>query len=217
MRRPEGNAVEPLRHDPDPAHAAHLEEVRRVLALPLEVTGFRWHPFGVYTAPLAKRSDAAGTWSRRLHVWHPAARPVGPASPYGIHTHSGMARSHVVVGTIHHHLYDFVADADGVWQRARLGTPEGPASLSAHVWGPTTQGMTHTFPKDQPHGVTKPDGWAVSLFEQLDGPTEQPFTTWQRTDVPAEELERTGPVPAKTVLQEARSVVDQALARCAAP
>lgn len=186
----------------------HLLQVARVLALPQEVSGLHWHPFGVYTIPMSKRRDGDATWSRRLHLWHPQAKPVGEASPYGVHTHSGEARSHVLVGSLFHHLYAFRADGDGVWYE---DPTDRQASLVAHVWEETRAGMTHSLPKDHPHGVTKPDGWAISLFEQRDGPAEMPFTTWRRTDVPAEELVRRGPVPLDAVLREARLLIDQAI------
>lgn len=201
--------MDPVRHDPDLAHDAHGAEALRVLALPLEVNGLHWHPFGVFTVPLAKRTDADGTWSRRLHVWHPVAKPVGEASAYGVHTHSGTARSHVLVGALHHHLYAFEADPDGAWQRAVLGVPEGRATRVGHVQATTEAGVTHTLPANRPHGVTKPDGFAISLFEQLDGPTEQPFTTWQRTDVSEEPLVRQAPVPLRQVAFEALSLLEQ--------
>lgn len=191
--------------DSDPI--GHLEVARKALALPIEASRLHWHPFGVYTLPLGKKDG----WSRRLHVWHPSGTPVGEASPYGVHTHSGQARSHVLTGTLHHHLYAFEADAEGIWQRACLGEPEGRATLLAHAWRPTEAGMTHTLPKDTPHGVTKPDGLAVSLFAQEDGPTEQPFTTWQRMDVPAEELVRQAPAPLETVRREAWSAIEARL------
>ncbi|MGB0652468.1 MAG: hypothetical protein ACPGQL_04645, partial [Thermoplasmatota archaeon] len=206
-----GPFVEPIRHDPNPGFDAHLAEARKVLALPIEVSGLHWHPFGVYAIPLAKRTDASGSvWSRRLHLWHPAGEPVGPASPYGVHTHSGTARSHVLAGRLTHHLYAFEADPEGLWQRACLGKPEGRATLLAHLQEDTTSGTTHTLPKDQPHGVTKPDdAFAVSLFEQRGGEKAQEFTTWQRTDVPAQPPVRRGPVPLARVQAEGLAVLDQ--------
>lgn len=200
--------MDPVRHDPNPALDAHVAESRRVLGLPIDVNGLHWHPFGVFTVPLAKRTDAQGTWSRRLHLWHPGAKPVGEASAYGVHTHSGTARSHVLVGALHHHLYAFEADPEGIWKRAALGVPEGQATLVGHVQATTRVGMTHTLPADHPHGVTKPDGWAISLFEQLDGPARQPFTTWQRTDVPEESLVRKTPVAMGKVAFEALRMLD---------
>ncbi len=182
-----------------------------MLALPIEVSRMHWHPFGVYTIPMPKRRTDEGTWSRRLHIWHPSGTPVGEASPYGVHTHSGVAQSHVLAGTLHHHLYAFEADEEGIWDRAALGVPEGRATLTGHVWAPTDAGATHTLPANQPHGVSKPPGFAISLFEQLDGPTEQPFTTWQRTDVPAEELVLKAPAPLAQVLHEATQLLEQAL------
>lgn len=204
--------MEPPVQAPDEAHGAHLELARRMLHLPVAASNLHWHPFGVYTIPMAPRTSDDETWSRRLHVWHPQAKPVGEASPYGVHTHSGPARSHVVVGTLHHHLYQFQADPEGLWQRACLGTPEGRATLLAHAQAATQAGTTHSLPKDHPHGVTKPPGLAISVFEQLDGPTDQPFTTWQRTDVPAEELVRRGPVDVETVRREALGAVERRLA-----
>ncbi len=200
-----------IRHDPDEAHIAHLQSARRMLALPIEVSRLHWHPFGVYTIPMAKRLDGDATWSRRLHIWHPSGTPVGEASPYGVHTHSGTARSHVLAGTLFHHVYDFEADPDGAWDRAALGDPEGRATLVAHEQAATGAGVTHTLPANQPHGVSKPPGFAISLFEQLDGPTEQPFTTWQRNNVPAEPLVLKAPVPLAQVLREATLVLEQAL------
>ena len=188
---------------PNPRFDEHVAEAIRVLELPLEVNGLHYHPFGVYSVPLAKRTDEEGAWSRRLHLWHPDAVPVGEASPYGVHTHSGPARSHVLVGSLFHHLYRFEADVGGVWQRARLGEPEGMATLCEHVCATTETGQTHVFPANHAHGVSKPDGWSISLFSQLDGPTTQAFTTWQRTDVPAEPLLRAPPVPVGVVQAEA--------------
>jgi hypothetical protein len=195
--------------------AAHLGEACRVLSLPLDVNRLRWHPFGVYTVALGKRTGADGTgWSRRLHVWHPDAEPVGDASPYGVHTHSGLARSHVLAGTLHHHLYAFSPDPDGIWLR-RPGGGAALERLDAHVWAPTRAGTTHTLPADRPHGVSKPPGFAVSLFEQAGDGAGQPFTTWQRIDVAAESLLHVGPVDAGDVLREARAVVESALAQVA--
>lgn len=199
-----------LQQAPDPDHGVHAAEALKVLRLPVDVSRLRWHPFGVYTVPLAPRSRDGHMWSRRLHVWHPEAKPVGEASPYGVHTHSGLAISHVLVGTLHHHLYAF-GPGEG-WQRAALGTPEGTEALLEHTMAPTHEGTMHTLPKDQPHGVTKPPGLAISLFEQRDGPTEQVFTTWQRTDVPAEPLLRRGPVPVANVRNEALLALEDLLA-----
>ncbi len=215
--------MDPLQHAPNPAHHEHLLAARRVLELPIEVSRLHWHPFGLYTIPLAKRredeTDGGRIWSRRLHIWHPLATPVGEASPYGVHTHTGTAASHVLVGTLHHHLYDFEPDADGIWQRAALGVPEGRATLRGHLQAPTVAGQTHTLPAHQPHGVSKPPGFAMSLFEQLDEPKNPghaaEFTTWQRTDVPAEPLLKTGPVPLAAVQREALLVVDAAIATLA--
>ncbi|MGB1696839.1 MAG: hypothetical protein ACPHK8_00395 [Thermoplasmatota archaeon] len=192
-----------VHREPNPRFAEHVAEAIRVLQLPTEVSGLHYHPFGVYSVPLAKRTDEEGTWSRRLHLWHPEATPVGEASPYGVHTHSGPARSHVLYGSLYHHLYQFEADAAGVWQRACLGEPEGRATLLDHVFAETRTGQTHSFPANHAHGVTKPDGWSISLFSQLDGPTTQEFTTWQRTDVSAEPLLRKGPVPVTEVARDA--------------
>lgn len=192
-----------VHREPNPRFDEHVAEAIRVLELPMKVSGLHFHPFGVYSVPLAKRSDAKGTWSRRLHLWHPAAKPVGEASPYGVHTHSGPAKSHVLCGSLYHHLYQFKVDDDGVWQRACLGEPDGRASLQDHVWGETNTGQTHAFPANHAHGVTKPDGWSISLFSQLDGPTTQEFTTWQRTDVPPEPLVRKGPVHLDQVARDA--------------
>ena len=207
-----------LHHTANPAHAGHLAEARRVLALPVEASRLHWHPFGVYAVPLAKRHDGARSWSRRLHLWHPDAMPVGEASPYGVHTHTGTARSHVVAGTLQHHLYAFAPDGDGAWQQAELGEPRGRARLVAHLEAPTHAGMTHVLPAHQPHGVSRPPGrvaWAVSLFEQLDPlPGEAPatqFTTWQRLDVAAEPLVLQPPVPVRAVAAAALAIVDEAL------
>ncbi len=201
--------MDPVAHAPNPALHAHRHEAQRVLELPVEVSGLRWHPFGVYTMPLASRTDAEGrTWSRRLHVWHPEGTPVGEASPYGVHTHSGTARSHVLAGSLHHHLYAFDEDPEGAWQKAALGEPVGRAALRHHIWAPTRAGTTHTLPANQPHGVTKPPGFALSLFEQLDTNTADVFTTWQRTDVPAEPLVRAAPVAPRQVAHEALQVLE---------
>jgi hypothetical protein len=210
--------VQALRQDHDDLHDAHLREAARVLALPLDVNRLRWHPFGVYAVPLGPRTDAHGTWSRRLHVWHPLARPVGEASPYGVHTHSGRARSHVLVGALRHHLYEFAPDADGAWRRARLTRPAGRARLVAHASATTGAGTTHTLPPDQPHGVTRPAAagarcaWAVSLFEQIEDGGGRPFTTWQRTDAPAEPIHASGPADPADVLRASRVEVEQVLA-----
>lgn len=204
--------MEPMVHRRDAAHDAHLEEARRVLTLPLAVSGLRWHPFGLYTAPLARRERDGSTWSRRLHIWHPDAKPVGEASAYGVHTHTGPAESHVLVGSLRHHLYDFAA-GDGAWDCRPLGADARSARLVAHVSAVTRHGTTHALPAHQPHGVSKDAPFAISLFEQRDDATDRatPFTTWRRTDVPAEELVRTPPVPVATVLQEARAALDEAL------
>lgn len=204
--------MDPLQHAPDEQHLPHLEEARRVLALPAGASGLHWHPFGVYAVPLARRTVDGCVWSRRLHLWHPEATPVGEASPYGVHTHSGTARSHVLAGTLQHHLYHFEPDGDGAWQRAALGVPEGPAALVAHAEAPTHAGVTHTLPAHQPHGVGKrPAVFAVSLFEQVDEAGGPPFTTWQRTDVPAEALVTRPPVDVGRVRVEALAVLERAL------
>jgi hypothetical protein len=204
--------MEPLQQVPDPAHAAHLEAARRVLALPVEASGLHWHPFGVYAAPLARRTDPDGrVWSRRLHLWHPDARPVGPASPYGVHTHTGDAASHVLVGRLQHHLYRFRDDPDGTWKRAELGEVRGNASLVAHLEGTTPAGTVHRFPAHHPHGVGKCADFAVSLFEQAETARATPFTTWQRLDMEAEPLEKVGPLSVGDALREARQWVDEAL------
>lgn len=204
--------MEPLQHAPDDRHLPHLEEARRVLALPIGASGLHWHPFGVYTIPMARRTVDGRVWSRRLHLWHPEAVPVGEASPYGVHTHSGTARSHVLAGTLQHHLYEFEADGDGVWSKSALGGG-GPtrASLLGHLQAPTVAGVTHTLPAHQPHGVSKPPGFAVSLFEQVEGEGGPPFTTWQRTDVPAEALVLRPPVAVQRVQMEALAVLERAL------
>ncbi len=193
---------------PDTAHAEHLEQARRVLALPVEASRLHWHPFGVFTIPMAKRRDGDRTWSRRLHIWHPAGVPVGPASAYGVHTHSGPANSHVLVGSLFHHLYAFAPASDGIWLRC---PGDDRWDLVAHAKETTEAGTTHSLPKDHPHGVSKRDGWAISLFEQLDGPTDMPFTTWRRTDVPEEPLVRQGPEPADAVRRDALMAIDRAL------
>lgn len=201
-----------LRHDRDAHHVEHLDEAARALRLPLDVNRLRWHPFGVYSLPLGPRTEGGVTWSRRLHVWHPQARPVGEASPYGVHTHSGTARSHVLVGALHHHLYAFAHD-NGAWRRAELGRPTGPARLVAHVQATTPAGTTHTLPADQPHSVTKAPGLAMSLFEQVTPGSGHPFTTWQRTDIKPERLDLSGPVDAATALRDAKRSVEVQLAR----
>lgn len=196
----------PVQRAPDARRPEHLAEAVRVLSLPVEVTGLRWHPFGVYTLPLAKRTRPDGTWSRRLHVWHPSGEPVGEASPYGVHTHSGPARSHVLLGRLCHHLYAF-EEADGPWRRT-LDGQTSPAALTGHVSAFTATGMTHDLPKDRPHGVTRPGGLAISLFEQRDGPVDQPFTTWQRTDLAPQGLVRRPPTPVDQVRCEALAALD---------
>jgi hypothetical protein len=198
-----------VRREPNTRFGEHLAEAVRVLELPIKASRLHWHPFGVYSIPLAKRTDDEGSWSRRLHIWHPSATPVGESSPYGVHTHSGPAKSHVLIGSLYHHLYKFSPDDNGIWQRACLGAPEGRATLVDHVWAESTACQTHSFPANHAHGVTKPDGIAVSLFAQLDGPTEQEFTTWQRTDVPAEELVQKGPIPLTQVQFEALQALSQ--------
>ncbi|MBW3584103.1 MAG: hypothetical protein KY455_13510 [Euryarchaeota archaeon] len=202
--------MEPLFHAPDPDHRSHLEEAARILALPAEASGFEWHPFGVFGIPLAKRVLGDKVWSRRLHVWHPEATPVGETSVYGVHTHSGQATSHVLVGTLHHHLYDFVVAEDGVWLEA---SPAGKtqATLRTHLQGPTTAGVLHVLPADQAHGVTKPPGFAISLFEQLEEGRPKAFTTWRHLQGPQEELVLRPPVDPKRALREARAVVEEAL------
>ncbi len=181
--------------------AGHVAEALRVLELPIEVSGMHWHPFGVYTIPLAKRTGPDGTWSRRMHIWHPSGTPVGPASPYGVHSHTGDALSHVLAGAVHHHLYAFRDDPEGAWQVE----PDGHrASLVAHSTETTTAGMWHSFPADHAHGVTKdPEVMAVSLFAQRDEKGTRPFTTWQRIDLPAEELVRRSPAPLDKVRRDA--------------
>lgn len=202
--------MEPLFHAPDPDHRSHLEEAARILALPAEASGFAWHPFGVFGIPLARRVDGGRTWSRRLHVWHPETTPVGETSQYGVHTHSGTATSHVLVGTLHHHLYAFVADEDGVWlESSRRGSRH--ATLRAHVQGPTDAGVLHVLPANHPHGVSKPPGFAISLFEQLEEGRAEPFTTWRHLEGPQEELVTRAPVDPKRALREARAVVEEAL------
>ncbi len=201
----------PLQHAPDPAHREHLEEARRVLALPIAASGLRWHPFGVYVIPLARRHIEGHDRVRRLHLWHPNAKPVGPASPYGVHTHTGTAYSHVLIGALHHYLYEFCEDPDGVWLRTALGGQARRETLTAHAQATTTQAMLHTLPAHQPHSVSKPPGLAISLFEQVEQPAGEPFTTWQRQDMPAEELVRKPPVPLAQVLAEMRLAVEQTL------
>ncbi len=193
---------------PNERLADHLQEAARVLALPIEASGMHWHPFGVYTIPLAKREVDGVVRSRRLHIWHPEADPVGEASPYGVHTHSGPGTSHVLLGALEHHLY-FFEEGPGPWRHVSTAGTQDMA-LASHVQATTRAGTTHAFPANQPHGVTKPAGWAVSLFEQ--GPGDGEFMTWQRQDVPAQPLDRRGPVPIAQVQQEARRLVDQALA-----
>jgi hypothetical protein len=199
-----------LHHARDPAYLAHLEEARRVLALPVEASGLHWHPFGVFAIPLARRVVDGAVWSRRLHLWHPEATPVGETSPYGVHTHSGTATSHVLAGTLHHHLYAFREEEDGNWRQAsRAG--ETRAVLRDHVEGATDEGMLHTLPGNQAHGVSKPPGFAISLFEQLEEGRRDPFTTWQRLDAPAEALVTRAPVDLKRVLKEARGLIEEAI------
>lgn len=203
-------APEPLdvAHAPDSLHVAHLEEARRVLALPLREGGLHWHPFGVFTVPLAKRTVDGTAFSRRLHVWHPDARPVGEASPYGVHTHTGAARSHVLAGALQHHLYAFRPDGDGTWRRS---PGQELASLEAHAQAATPAGTTHSFPAHQPHGVGTRGAFSISLFEQSVAGRGPPFTTWQRTDVEPEPLVHDAPVAPRHVLEEARGVVEAAL------
>ncbi len=179
----------------------HVAEALRVLELPVQASGLHWHPFGVFTIPLAKRQRPDGTWSRRLHIWHPAGKPVGPASPYGVHSHTGDAVSHVLVGAVEHHLYSFRDDPDGVW----AVEPDGRrASLMAHASKQTRAGMWHAFPADHAHGVTKePAEFAVSLFEQVAGTSQRPFTTWQRVDGEPEQLVRRAPVDLESVRRQA--------------
>lgn len=198
-----------LEHVLDTAHVAHLETARKVLSLPIEVSGLHWHPFGIFAIPLAKRRDGATTYSRRLHIWHPAGRPVGPFSPYGVHTHTGDAQSHVLVGSLQHHLYRFDADPDGIWRECAPGH-ERMATLRAHAEAETPAGMTHRFPAHHAHGVGA-NGFSISLFEQAGGDKAAPFTTWQRSDGPAEPLVRTPPVAVAQVQQEALLAVEQAL------
>lgn len=195
---------------PNPDHARHVEHARRILELPIEASGLRWHPFGVYTMPLSKRTDPASgvTLSRRLHVWHPAAEPVGETSVYGIHTHSGTAHSHVLAGALEHHLYDFAEDPDGIWATGIVEGRQWRSALLGHVSAPTRAGATHTLPAQQPHSVSTPHGWAISLFEQVDTPPPSQFTTWRRTDLPETPLVRTPPVPVRQVQQEALLFLD---------
>lgn len=198
-----------LQHVHNPALHEHVAQARRVLELPVEVSGLRWHPFGVYTLPLSKRADDEGrSWSRRLHVWHPAAEPVGESSAYGVHTHSGEAHSHVLVGALEHHLYDFARDADGIWRTAVVEGDQWRSTLKGHFHAPTRAGTTHILLAQQPHGVTTPHGFAISLFEQLDTPGPSEFTTWRRTDLPETPLVRTPPVPVGQVQHEALVALD---------
>ncbi len=201
----------PIQHERDPLHAEHLEEARRVLALPIAASGLRWHPFGVYVIPLARRHIDGHDRVRRLHLWHPKAKPVGPASPYGVHTHTGTAYSHVLVGALHHHLYEFRPDAEGTWLRTPLGGQPGRETLVAHAQATTTQAMLHTLPAHQPHSVSKSPGLAISLFEQDEEPAGQPFTTWQQQDIAAEQLVRRAPIPLDQVLTQMRAAIEQAL------
>lgn len=198
-----------LQHVVDRAHHEHVVQARRVLELPLEVSRLGWHPFGVYTMPLAKRVDQTGAWSRRLHVWHPGAEPVGETSAYGVHTHSGEAHSHVLVGALEHHLYDFDRDDDGAWHTEIVGGPKWTSRLRGHVHAPTQAGTTHILPAQQPHGVTTPHGFAISLFEQRDTVGPSDFTTWRRTDRPETPLVRAPPVPVAQVQMEALLTLDQ--------
>ena len=198
-----------LQHLPNPAVHDHVAQARRVLELPVEVSGLRWHPFGVYTLPLSKRTDARGrTWSRRLHVWHPEAEPVGETSAYGVHTHSGEAHSHVLGGTLEHHLYQFREDPAGIWHTAVVDGPSWTSTLQGHLHASTRAGTTHVLPAQQPHGVSTPHGFAISLFEQIDTPGPSEFTTWRRTDLPETPLVRTPPVPVAQVQQEALLALD---------
>jgi hypothetical protein len=208
--------IAPLFHEPNPRLADHLETARKLLVLPIAASGLHWHPFGLFTIPMAKRSLEDMRWSRRLHLWHPEAIPVGEASPYGVHTHSGDAASHVLVGALEHHLHQFVPDADGAW--TEQPTDGGRrASRTAHVQASTVSGMTHRLPADQPHGVSKNGAWAISLFEQKDARGTLPFTTWQRNDVPAEELVRTPPIPLDRARREALMLLERALYETANP
>lgn len=203
-----------LVHQRDLSYLDHLEEARRVLALPIDANGLEWHPFGTYAVPLARRVDGDEAWVRRLHLWHPETTPVGETSIYGVHTHSGLASSHVLVGTLQHHLYAFEPAEDGAWREAsRDGTAY--AQLTAHLQGPTIAGTTHTFPAHQAHGVSKPPGYAISLFEQREEPRTKPFTTWQRLDGPEEGLLEHAPIDPVRVLREARVLVEEALYRSA--
>lgn len=201
--------MEPPVHHPDRDRLLHLDEARRVLSLPLEANGLHWHPFGVFGIPLAKRYVDDEVWVRRLHVWHPETNPVGESSLYGVHTHSGTASSHVLVGALTHHLYAFRPDPDGAWLEANTDGKRH-ARLTAHVQGDTVAGVTHTFPAHHPHGVSKPPGFAISLFEQREEGRAQPFTTWQRLDVPEEALVESAPVDPRMVLREARAVMEEA-------
>lgn len=205
-----GRSMLRLVHRPDTAFVAHLEEASRVLALPIPESGLDWHPFGTYAIPLPRRVDGDDVWSRRLHLWHPETTPVGETSIYGVHTHSGDAASHVLVGTLDHHLYAFMQDANGDWREASRDS-ERRATLSAHLQGPTTAGTSHTFPAHQAHGVSKPPGFAISLFEQREEPRTRPFTTWQRLDGPAEALVERAPIEPRRVLREARGLIEEAL------
>lgn len=203
-----------LVHRPDHRYLLNLEEASRVLALPLAANRLEWHPFGTYAVPLARRVDGSGSWVRRLHLWHPETTPVGETSIYGVHTHSGMASSHVLVGTLEHHLYAFEADEAGPW-RERSRECDRSTRLTAHLKGPTTSGMTHSFPAHQAHGVSKPPGFAISLFEQREEPRTRPFTTWQRLDGPEESLIEAAPIDPKRVLKEARGLIEVTLYRVA--
>ncbi len=197
--------------------AEHLQECVRVLGLPLDASGMHWHPFGVYTIPLARRTRENQTWSRRLHIWHPSATPVGPASPYGVHTHTGTGVSHVLVGALHHHLYAFEPMPGGTWRKQ---PDDVLCTLVAHVQETTVAGETHMFGAHQPHGVSKPPGLAISLFEQLEDPDVRavaPFTTWQDESLPEEALVRTPPAPLALVQQDALAALDQAVCRLDAP
>ncbi len=202
--------MQTVQQAPDHHWAQHLEEARRVLSLPVQASGLRWHPFGVYVAPLARRRIDGHDRVRRLHVWHPEAKPVGPASPYGVHTHTETAFSHVIAGALDHHLYGFQTD-QGPWIETPLGGTPRPAALLWHSQATTTAGTTHTLPAHQPHSVSKPPGppgFAISLFEQIDGPKEAPFTTWQRTDTPPEPLVRTPPVDVRIVQAQALAILE---------
>jgi hypothetical protein len=202
-------AIVAIAHAPNPAHHEHVVHARRVLELPVDVSALRWHPFGVYTLPLGKRTDDAGRlWSRRMHVWHPDAIPVGETSAYGVHTHSGEAHSHVLIGALEHHLYEFEKDDSGIWHTAVVDGPEWRSTLRVHMQAPTPAGTTHILSAQQPHGVTTPHGFAISLFEQLDTPGPSDFTTWRRTDLPETPLVRTPPIPIRHVQREALLALD---------